>query len=112
MIEPADFGFLQFDAAPFGGIGLGQSLDNVDDLLPRGHAALLQLDKSRRRRLAGRAGLLKNAELSAGGGDAVGLGQWHSGLAAGRRAAARFGRAEPAQNFFDHFANKLFVDCG
>jgi hypothetical protein len=41
VIEPADFRFLQFNAAPFGGIGLGQCLDNVDDLLPRGHAALL-----------------------------------------------------------------------
>jgi hypothetical protein len=72
-----------------------------------------QLDKGRRRRFAGLAGLLKNAELSAPGGGRFGrLGAMpHSGLAAGGRGG-RLGRAEPAQDFFDHLANKLFVDCG
>jgi hypothetical protein len=110
MIEPTDFGFVQFNAAPLGGIGLGQRFDNVDGLAPCGHAALLQLGKRRRRRLTGGTGLLKNTKLSAGGG--VGwLGTMAFGLGCGG-GGTRLDRTEPAQNFFDHFANKLFVDCG
>ena len=65
MVEPADFRFLQFDPPPFGGVGLGQRLDDLLNLSARRHTLLLQLQK----RFLGRGTrfvrILENPEFAA-----------------------------------------------
>ena len=108
MVKPANFGFLQFRAAPFHSVGFGERLDDRDRLFARGDAPLLQFDKCRAGRVASRIGVLKNAELAAAGGVVIVV-----AIAVGFRGRplSRFARAESSEDLFNNFADKIFVEC-
>src|SRR5689334_1950014 len=67
VIEPADFGFLEFNSSPFGGIAFGKSFYDLNHLGARRDTFLAQLEESFMRRRARFVRILKHSVLAAFG---------------------------------------------
>src|SRR5882724_3557899 len=66
MIEPADFGLLQFSPAPFDRVGFGHGLNNLDNLCAGLHAFFTKLEEPGVRGCASVVRVLENTVLAAG----------------------------------------------
>ncbi len=101
VIEPANFRFFQFDAAPLGGVAVGERFDDVDDAFAARDAQLRNFVKRRGGGFARFGGVLEHPKMTHDGARTRGRG------GGGGRRSGPLG--QPAQHLFHHLTNDFFV---
>src|SRR5882724_2754768 len=112
MIEPADFGLLQFSPAPFDRVGFGHGLNNLDHLCAGLHAFFTKLEEPGVRGCASVVRVLENTVLAGGDASCTNVAiPAAAGFFCGSRSGFRRWRlAQAAEHLSDHISNQDFID--